>query len=531
MDTRPEDDARLLREFAAGQSQSAFRTLVERYQDMVYGTARRRMGNDQAASDVAQNVFAALARKAPWLSSRTSVGGWLYKSTLMEAARRQRDDLRRFKRERLYAEEMNIRGTNDHDEEAPQLRELMPVLDDAMSGLSAPDREALLLRYFRGLSLRDTGAAMGTTEEAARKRVSRAVEKLSGLFKRKGITVPAAAIAATLLPKAASQAAPVAFASKVTATAAALPAPGVAASLYMKTAALSKAQMAAVYLAAAAVPVTWQAVKIADLNQRNEALESRLASGGEVSSALREREGISGRFAVPGQSQNSKSSQAGGGSRSGSDREREHRGPKPSRPDLHELERRYQREARLTAMAERLGLNENQISVINAAMDKADKDRKALWESMMGPGKPPPDKAAMDAITKAQDATIAAVMQPDQQTAYEEFCAEEAQNRQEIFANRLLGEMQGGLHLNAEQKDKLFAVFAAQAAQAEGDPGPWAWAQTMQEGQKDKLKDILTADQFRLWQQRIDTWNKFFRPDKPLGERGSGERSRSTESK
>ena len=74
METRPEDDARLLREFAAGQSQSAFRTLVERYQDMVYGTARRRMGNDQAASDVAQNVFAALARKAPWLSSRTSVG-------------------------------------------------------------------------------------------------------------------------------------------------------------------------------------------------------------------------------------------------------------------------------------------------------------------------------------------------------------------------------------------------------------------------------------------------------------------------
>ena len=61
---------------------------------------------------------------------------------------------------------MNIRGTSDHDDEAPQLKELMPVLDDAMSGLSSADREALLLRFFRGLSLRDTGAAMGTTEEA-----------------------------------------------------------------------------------------------------------------------------------------------------------------------------------------------------------------------------------------------------------------------------------------------------------------------------------------------------------------------------
>src|SRR6186997_3338046 len=117
MDIRPNDDAHLLREFAAGRSQSAFRSLVERYQDMVFGTARRRLGNDQAASDVSQNVFSALAKKAPWLCARTSVGGWLYKSTLMEAARRQRDDLRRSKRERLYAEEMNIRGTSDQDDE------------------------------------------------------------------------------------------------------------------------------------------------------------------------------------------------------------------------------------------------------------------------------------------------------------------------------------------------------------------------------------------------------------------------------
>src|SRR6187549_935343 len=241
MDTRPNDDAQLLREFAAGRSQSAFRTLVERYQDMVYGTARRRLGNDQAASDVAQNVFAALAKKAPWLCTRSSVGGWLYKSTLMEAARRQRDDLRRYKRERLYSEEMNIRGTNDHDEDAPQLTELMPVLDDAMSGLSAADREALVLRFFRGLSLRDTGVALGTTEEAARKRVSRAVDKLSGLFKRKGVTVPTAVLVATLLPKITnSMAAPAAFATKVTAAASTLPAPGAAALLYMKAATMSK---------------------------------------------------------------------------------------------------------------------------------------------------------------------------------------------------------------------------------------------------------------------------------------------------
>ena len=512
MDTRPNDDAQLLRAFAAEQSQSAFRTLVERYQDMVFGTARRRLGNDQAAWDVAQNVFAALAKKAPWLSARISVGGWLYKSTLMEAARRQRDDLRRLKRERLYAEEMNIRGTNDHDEEAPQLKELMPVLDDAMSGLSPSDREALLLRFFRGMSLRDTGVAMGTTEEAARKRVSRALEKLSTLFRRKGVTIPAVAIAATLLPKASSYAAPAAFAAKATATAAALPAPGLAAVAYMKVLALSKLQVAALVLATAAVPVTWQASKIASLHEENEALAFSLAESSRKPQLARN---ASSRMVAtgPGAANELPAAGATGGSSRPAGEKRERRGPRWG--EMHEMERQYQRTARLTALYERLGLNENQLSAIAAAMEKADADRKALWESAGGPGKPPPDKVAQEAIDAAQEATIAAIISAEQQAAYNEFTAEEAQNRQEIFANRLLGEMQGGLHLSAAQKDQLFAVFAAQAAESQADPSPWAWAQTLQDGQVEKLREVLTADQFRLWRQRVETWNNFFRSEKP----------------
>lgn len=513
MDTRPNDDALLLREFATCQSQSAFRTLVERYQDMVFGTARRRLGNDEAALDVAQNVFSALARKAPWLSARTSVGGWLYKSTLMEAARRQRDDLRRYKRERLYSEEMNIRGTSDHDEAAPQLKELMPVLDDAMSGLSASDREAILLRFFRGLSLRDTGAAMGTTEEAARKRVSRALDKLSAIFKRKGVTAPTAILAAALLPKAGSTAAPAAFAAQATAAASALPAPGLAAVAFMKVAALSKLQVAAALAVTAVVPVTWQASRIADLRSQNDALAASLAASKQRPAGLA---GAAASRAILAGGQtgvvNPLTAAADNTAARPQAEKRERRGPRWG--ELHEMERRYQREARLTALAERLALNENQFSVIAAAMEKADADRKALWESAGGPGKPPPDQAAQDAIDKALADTIAAVISPEQQTAYAEFTAEEAQNRQEIFANRLLGEMQGGLHLSGAQKDQLFALFAAQAAESQVDPSPWAWAQTLQDGQVEKLQQVLTPEQFRLWQQRVETWNKFFRQDK-----------------
>lgn len=507
MDPIPNDDARLLREFAAEQSQSAFRTLVERYQDMVWSTAKRRLGNDEAASDVAQNVFAALAKKAPWLCTRSSIGGWLYKSTLMEAARRQRDDLRRYKRERRYSEEMNIRGTNDHDENAPPLRDLKPVLDDAMNGLSAGDREALVLRFFRGLSLRDTGHALGTTEEAARKRVSRAVDKLSTLFKRKGIAMPTAILAATVLPKiSTSTAAPAAFAAKATAAAATLPAPGVAAALFMKAAAASKTTIAAACLTAAAVPVTWQAAKIADLARQNDTLTAaastprRAPSHPAALSPDTPSPALAAVNATPSTTAADTTAQSS----------KKHRSPDWER--LHELERRYDRESRLLGMAEALGLDETQAALIATALEKSDADRKAARDASRAAGQPRDKQADADRQT-ALDAAITTLLSPDQQAAWTEFRAAEARDRQEIYANRLLGEMQRWLHLSGDQKDQLFSVFADQAATSDADPGPWVWSQTFEQpGQAEKFRTILTPEQFRLIEDRIVTMSNFFRP-------------------
>jgi RNA polymerase sigma factor (sigma-70 family) len=508
MEPTPNDDAQLLRAFAAQQSQSAFRTLVERYQDMVWSTAKRRLGNDEAASDVAQNVFAALARKAPWLSTRSSIGGWLYKSTLMEAARRQRDDLRRYKRERLYSEEMNIRGTNDHDENAPQFRELMPALDDAMSGLSATDREALVLRFFRGLSLRDTGHALGTTEEAARKRVSRAVDKLSSLFKRRGISIPAAMLAVSVLPKInTATAAPAAFAAKATATAASLPGPGIAATLFMKAAAASKTAVAAACLTATAIPITWQAAKIAGLERQIESLSAVAARPDRARPAA-----ASPVAAAPvSETVSASSSDATDPSRAaiGSSR-KDRRGPDWDK--LHELERRYDRESRLIAMADALGLDENQAALIAEAMEKSDAERKIARDTARAAGQPP-DKTADITLKSALDIAIADILSPEQQAAWTEFRAAEARDRQEIYANHLLGEMQRWLHLSGEQKDKLFAVFAEQASNSDAYAGPWVWSQTFEQpGQADKFRGILTPEQFRLFEERIVTMSSFFRP-------------------
>jgi catechol 2,3-dioxygenase-like lactoylglutathione lyase family enzyme len=71
----------------------------------------------------------------------------------------------------------------------------LPHVDNALAELIEKDRTALLLRFLQHKSFRDVGNTMGTSEDAAKKRVSRALEKLRSLLARRGVVVPAAALA------------------------------------------------------------------------------------------------------------------------------------------------------------------------------------------------------------------------------------------------------------------------------------------------------------------------------------------------
>ena len=481
---------------------------------MVFGTARRRMHSDHAAADVAQNVFVALARKAAWLSVRTNVGGWLYKSTLMEAARRQRDEARRGQRERHYSEEMNIRGTSDEDTDAPRAADLMPLLDDALAGLSEADREAIVLRFFRGMSLRETGAAMGTTEEAARKRVSRALEKLSVVFKRRGATASAAFIAAAMLPRAAEAAVPAGGAAQVVASAAALPATGAAGLAILKAAALSKTQIAVACLAAAAVPVVHQAATIRGLRSENSRLTAevatvRVASAGAGRVDRIERGRNSGEMAavVPLVSRSGEEPRGQEG----------HRGNRWA--EFWEAERRQQTAARLLAMEERVGLDDNQLAAAAQLAERMDAERRVAFEEARRAGSQP-DPAELDRIRLAADDALLSLLSDEQRESFERFIADEARNRQEVYAGSMLGEMQKSLLLSDEQKDQLFAFFSSLAESRGGDPGPWAWAHIMQDEQAVPLKAILTEDQFRLWNDRYESFSRNFIPRRSPAENG-----------
>jgi RNA polymerase sigma factor (sigma-70 family) len=190
------ENSELLRRYVADRSEPAFTSLVERHIDLVYSAALRQVGGDvPAAEDVTQAVFCDLARHARRLTRHPSLTGWLYTSTRFQAAKVRRTEQRRRAREQ-EAHAMNHLLAEENPD--PTWLELRPVLDDAMHDLNATDRDAVLMRYFEERPMAEIGARFGITENAARMRVDRAVEKLRAALAKRGVSSTAAVLMAGL---------------------------------------------------------------------------------------------------------------------------------------------------------------------------------------------------------------------------------------------------------------------------------------------------------------------------------------------
>lgn len=186
-------DHQLLREFADAGDESAFGRLVDRHLPLVFSAARRKLGDAALAQDVSQQVFTLLARKARELRPEIILAGWLYRTSCHLATRTQRTELRRVLREQTAVAHMNEASTES------VWRDIEPELDAAMESLGETDRDAVVLRYFQNKSLREVGAALGTNDDAAQKRLSRAVEKLRNYFARRGRPIAATSLTAAIV--------------------------------------------------------------------------------------------------------------------------------------------------------------------------------------------------------------------------------------------------------------------------------------------------------------------------------------------
>ncbi|PYJ63187.1 MAG: hypothetical protein DME24_01765 [Verrucomicrobia bacterium] len=213
-----QSDAQLLRGYAQHGDEAAFREIVMRHTDLVYSVAVRCVNSPDLACDIAQSVFTDLSSKArpvaEKLADDASLVGWLYRSTRFAALNQLRNDHRRLAHER---QAMELLLSNS--ETAPDWDRIRPVLDEAMDNLSDEDRDALLLRYFKNHDFRDVGLALGLSDDAAQKRVSRAVERLREFFAKRGVTVGASGLVVVISANAV-QAAPVGLAVTISSAAA-----------------------------------------------------------------------------------------------------------------------------------------------------------------------------------------------------------------------------------------------------------------------------------------------------------------------
>jgi RNA polymerase sigma factor (sigma-70 family) len=186
-------DAELLQRYMANASNGAFAELMRRHLPLVYQAALRQLNGDaHLAQDVSQEVFTAMARNAPKLVRHPSLSGWLYVTACYAARRLVRKLARQRLREEKAGEPLGLIEAEAH------WGDVREVIDDALLRLNAADREAVLLRFFEGLRFSEISAKLGLSEDGARLRVDRALDKIRRQFTRRGIVTSAAALGAAL---------------------------------------------------------------------------------------------------------------------------------------------------------------------------------------------------------------------------------------------------------------------------------------------------------------------------------------------
>jgi RNA polymerase sigma factor (sigma-70 family) len=209
----PVDDSALLRQFAENHSDEAFAELVTRHVNLVYSVALRQVGHPQNAEEITQAVFIILAKKAAGLRHEKALSSWLFQATRFTAINFVRSEIRR--RQREQEAQMQTILNESGGEVWPKIA---PLLDDAVAALREKERRAIVLRFYEGRSLREVGLALGASEEAAKKRVGRALEKLRQFFAKRGVDSTTAAIAETISAHSV-QIAPLALAKTISAVA------------------------------------------------------------------------------------------------------------------------------------------------------------------------------------------------------------------------------------------------------------------------------------------------------------------------
>jgi RNA polymerase sigma factor (sigma-70 family) len=188
------DDSQLIHEYTTSRSDEAFKGLVDQYVGLVYSACLRQLKDRHLAEDATQAVFILLSQKAGALR-QTYLTGWLLTTSRYACANIRRTEQRRQRREQVAA-------MNKGNETQTRGDEIGALLDEGLCHLKAADREAVAQHYLGEKPVNEVARKMGVSTEAARKRISRGLEKLRRYFSRKGIDINSAALGPMLIEQA-----------------------------------------------------------------------------------------------------------------------------------------------------------------------------------------------------------------------------------------------------------------------------------------------------------------------------------------
>lgn len=503
-------DSSLLREFISGTGDQPFRQLVERYQDLVYSTALRRTGDRGRAEEVAQDVFVLLSKQARLLERHPNLAGWLYKTTLKKAANRMKSETRRRVREERFAEVARLAA--DHEAAPPAA---CALVDEALARLGDKEREALVLRFFQDLDLREVGEAQGASAEAARKRVNRALEELRGVFRRKGVAIPTAKGVAAVLAGS-TQSAPAGFLAAASSAAVTPAVPSTTSVFLHYLLTMSKIHTAVCAAALVALPLVVQQLALANLAREEQQLRRQVASTPEPPRTAPSATLLPGAGGAPDES------------------------PEPgARRDLRaglraeldaaakvELEiRQSQARAKAKELAAALGLDEARAAAIEKrALDNVAREQDRFLRMMEALG----NAGSVDEVQAVAAASeeiplfdgIEADLAPDQFDRYEEWASGEEETEMRNLAERQayqdMAELQQVLNLDDEQRQKAFAIllrenvatFLGPDEQESAAAGKNPFEEQIRENLKERLRqfgEILTGDELGVYREHLES--------------------------
>ena len=185
-------DGQLLERFVARQDDLAFEQLIQRYGPMVLGACRRILVDPNDADDAFQATFLVLVRRAATLDQRAPLGSWLY-GVALRVALKARAAARRRERQRQTT-------TMSSDDPTADLawNEVRTVLDEELQQLPEKYRAPLVLCYLAGKTNQEAAQEIGCPLGSMGWRLDRARTLLRDRLVRRGIAVPAVALAGLL---------------------------------------------------------------------------------------------------------------------------------------------------------------------------------------------------------------------------------------------------------------------------------------------------------------------------------------------